>query len=118
MFTRLEPGHNFSGCSFPAEPSGLSDSFGPLRPGTTCSMRRLAGRSVAATPALPGKHYVKVLRQFSGGTGSVTSGQAVCSTCHWEGPLRFGTGAKMLDIDAARHADVSTGDRGAPLVEP
>jgi hypothetical protein len=65
---------------------------------------------------LPGKHYVEVLRQFSGATGIVTSGQAVCSTCHWEGPLRFGTRASMLDADAARHANSASGYRSPEFV--
>jgi hypothetical protein len=59
--------------------------------------------------SLPGRHRIQVLRQFSGASGQVTSGQAVCNTCHWEGPRRAGGRTGLLEADAAGHASTTSG---------
>lgn len=65
---------------------------------------------VPVSPAsLPARHRVQVLRQISGASGLVTSGQAVCNTCHWEGPRRAGGSTGLLEADAAGHARTTTG---------
>jgi hypothetical protein len=64
---------------------------------------------------MAGHRCVEVLRQFSAATGNVTSGRAVCQTCHWEGPLRDGPRAVMLDADASRHARSANGSRSPDL---
>jgi hypothetical protein len=65
---------------------------------------------IVAAP-LPGWHRTEVLRQFSGASGRVMAGQAVCTTCHWEGPRRSGGTTGMLDADAAGHAGTTSGRR-------
>jgi hypothetical protein len=67
-------------------------------------------------PSLPGQHRIEVLRHSSGASGRVTSGQAVCLTCHWEGPRRSGGSTMMLDADAAGHARTTSGRRSDDFI--
>lgn len=118
MFQPLEPGYDLCGRSSQAQPIVATDPLDRLGPEATVSVLAGAAESVADIAPLLGKHYVEVLRQLSGASGHITSGQAVCLTCHWEGPLRFGARAAMLDDDAAGHANAASGQRSPQFVGP
>jgi hypothetical protein len=108
MIELFEPGKAVGGRSSPAHPSWGTHAFNELGPETTVPTLALVGSAPDAASQL-GRHHVDVLRQFSAATRRVTSGQAMCRTCHWEGPIRRGPRAAVLDADAARHASATSG---------